>query len=93
MQTAAFFPGPGGSTIESTNTVKFIVPADQENKPVSFKRPAVLCLNVGDASRAETYYAQKLLQYREAVDKIRDNPDAPSSELLLTRHRISASDC
>lgn len=53
----------------------------------------MLCLNVGDASRAETYYAQKLLQYREAVDKIRDNPDAPSSELLLTRHRISASDC
>ena len=74
------FPGPGGSVIESPNIIKLIVPPAEEEKPVSFKRPAVLCLNVGDASRAESYYAQKLLQYREAAEKLRSDPDMPSSE-------------
>ncbi|PBK94158.1 hypothetical protein ARMGADRAFT_1101061 [Armillaria gallica] len=74
------FSGPGGSVIESPNILKLMVPPDEEEKPVKFKRPAVLCLNVGDASRAETYYAQKLLQYREAAEKLRNDTDAATSK-------------
>ncbi|EJD48258.1 hypothetical protein AURDEDRAFT_113089 [Auricularia subglabra TFB-10046 SS5] len=72
------FAGPGGTVIESPNILKLIVPPEEEEKPVKFKPPAVLCLNVGDASRAETYYAQKLLQYREAAEKVNSNPETPS---------------
>ncbi len=74
------FSGPGGSVIESPNILKLMVPPEEEEKPVKFKRPAVLCLNVGDASRAETYYAQKLLQYREAAEKLRNDTDAATSK-------------
>ncbi|KAI6143787.1 hypothetical protein BKA82DRAFT_4183183 [Pisolithus tinctorius] len=74
------FSGPGGRVIESPNILKLIVPPDEEEK-VTFKRPAVLCLNVGDASRAETYYAQKLLQYREAAEKLKNNVDATTTSL------------
>lgn len=74
------FSGPGGSVIESPNILKLIVPPEEEEKPVRFRRPAVLCLNVGDAARTETYYAQKLLQYREAAEKLRNNVEAGTSE-------------
>ncbi|KAK0447554.1 hypothetical protein EV421DRAFT_1786727 [Armillaria borealis] len=73
------FSGPGGSVIESPNILKLIVPPDEEEKPVRYKPPAVLCLNVGDASRAETYYAQKLLQYHEAAEKLRNDTDAATT--------------
>ncbi|KAG7099851.1 hypothetical protein E1B28_001658 [Marasmius oreades] len=63
----------------STARTAIIVPPEDEEKPVRFKQPAVLCLNVGDPSRAETYYAQKLLQYREAVEKLRNDPNAAST--------------
>lgn len=74
------FSGPGGSVIESPNIIKLIVPPEDEEKPVRFKRPVVLCLNMGDAARAETYYAQKLLQYRDAVEKLRNNVDPSTCE-------------
>ncbi len=81
------FAGPGGSVIESPNILKLLVPPEEEEKPVRFKRPAVLCLNVGDASRAETYYAQKLLQYQEAADKLRSRclttPSHPYLDILF----------
>ncbi|KAI6097468.1 hypothetical protein F5141DRAFT_460127 [Pisolithus sp. B1] len=77
------FSGPGGRVIESPNILKLIVPPGDEEK-VTFKRPAVLCLNVGDASRAETYYAQKLLQYREAAEKLRNDVNAATTSLPHT---------
>lgn len=90
VQTGAnsrIFAGPGGSVIESPNIIKLIVPPEEEEKPVRFKQPAVLCLNIGDASRAETYYAQKLLQYREAAEKLRTEASTssgkPSTAFLL----------
>jgi len=75
--SSRIFPGPNGSVIESPNTIKFIVEPKDEQK-VSFKPPAVLCLNIGDPARAEAYYAQKLLQYREAVKTIKSRNDPAS---------------
>ncbi|KAH0833822.1 hypothetical protein J3R83DRAFT_10985 [Lanmaoa asiatica] len=94
------FAGPGGRVIESSNTIKLLVPPEDELKVPGFKDPAVLCLNIGDTTRAEAYYAQKLMQYREAVEKLRSNvnpdttslPHATEFRFNIKSFRILSSD-
>ncbi|KAG8985840.1 hypothetical protein FRB90_004410, partial [Tulasnella sp. 427] len=68
------FAGPGGSVVVSPNAVKFIMDEATDIPPKKKPSRAALFLNVNDPARTESFFAQRLVQYREAVEAAKARP-------------------